>query len=68
MMKRASFSMLNDFDEILLVGGASKILQVRKHLQAEYNKPIVMHEPKFIVAKGAVIAARDCMFFKKIYF
>ena len=62
MIKKANLSIENDIDEIVLVGGASRMPQVKRMLQEKYNKPIVLFEPDFAVAKGAAIVANDFKF------
>lgn len=59
MMQNAKLTIEGDIDEIVLVGGASKMPQIRRRLQEEYNKPIVLFEPEFAVAKGAAIVANN---------
>ena len=59
MMQNAKLTIEGDIDEVVLVGGASKMPQIRRRLQEEYNKPIVLFEPEFAVAKGAAIIAND---------
>ncbi|MBO4868611.1 MAG: Hsp70 family protein [Clostridia bacterium] len=48
---------MNDIDEIILVGGSTKMPQVRKKLEAEYGKPILTFEPDKAVAMGAALVA-----------
>lgn len=59
MMRNLKLTIENNIDEIILVGGASKMPQVRRRLQEEYSKPIILFEPEFAVAKGAAIVAND---------
>ncbi len=48
---------MNDIDEIILVGGSTKMPQVTKRLTAEYNKTISTYEPDKAVAMGAALVA-----------
>lgn len=48
---------LNDIDEILLVGGSSKMPQIADTLKEKYNKPTNLFDPDEAVAKGAAIYA-----------
>ena len=56
MLERKDMSFA-DVDEILLVGGSTYMPQVRKRLEAEYNKPIYLCQPDQMVAMGAAIYA-----------
>jgi len=52
-----------DINEILLVGGSSKMPQVTKRVEKEFNIPVKMFDPDESVAKGAAIyAARQSEF------
>lgn len=42
-------------DKILLVGGSTYMLQVRRSLEAKYSFVIEIHDPNLSVAKGAAI-------------
>ncbi|MEM9827783.1 MAG: Hsp70 family protein [Planctomycetota bacterium] len=45
-----------DLDEVLMVGGSSRIPLVRQRLQQEAGRPITLHaEPDQVVAKGAAV-------------
>ncbi len=44
-------------DEILLVGGSSKMPQVKRAVDAKYGKDAKLTEPDFAVAKGAALYA-----------
>ena len=46
-----------DIKEILLVGGSSKMPQVTKRVEKEFNIPVKMFDPDESVAKGAAIYA-----------
>lgn len=49
---------LDDIDEILLVGGSSKMPQVAEMLSAKYSKPTSLFDPDEAVAKGAASYAQ----------
>lgn len=49
---------LNNIDEILLVGGSSKMPQVANALSAKYSKPTSLFDPDEAVAKGAASYAQ----------
>lgn len=55
MLERKGLNFAEDIDEIWLVGGASKMPQVRNCLAREYNLPIRVCEPDKAVAMGAAI-------------
>lgn len=57
MMDKKGLSVVNDIDEIILVGGSTRMPQVEKRLQLEYNKPITSYEPDKAVAMGAALVA-----------
>lgn len=57
MMEKKGLSVANDIDEIILVGGSTKMPQVERRLQMEYNKPITSFEPDKAVAMGAALVA-----------
>lgn len=59
MMKSSGLSVDNDIDKIILVGGASKMQQVTKRLECEFNKPVVLFNPEFAVAEGATLVANN---------
>lgn len=48
---------LDDIDEILLVGGSSKMPQIYKTLEEKYKKTISLFDPDEAVAKGAAAYA-----------
>ncbi len=60
MLEKKGLSMMSDIDEIILVGGSTKMPQVAKRLNAEYNKVIRSYEPDKIIAIGAAIVADKC--------
>lgn len=59
MMDKKGMSVLNDIDEIILVGGSTYMPQVSKRLENEYNKPISSYEPNKAVAMGAALVASE---------
>jgi len=48
---------INNVDEIILVGGSTRMPQVQKKLEQEYGKPISSYEPDKAVAMGAALIA-----------
>ena len=48
-----------DIDEIILVGGSSRMPQVKKKIEETYKKPVSMFDPDEAVAKGAAIYAHN---------
>ena len=57
MMEKKGMSVINDIDEIVLVGGSTRMLQVKNRLQQEYNKPMIEYEQDKAVAMGAALIA-----------
>ncbi len=57
MLQKKGMTMETDIDEIILVGGSTKMPQVRRRLEAEYGKPIASYEPDQAVAMGAALVA-----------
>ena len=57
MLTKKGLNMMNDIDEIILVGGSTKMPQVTRRLEMEYNKPIASFEPDKAVAMGAALVA-----------
>lgn len=53
MLQEAKKKNYNSFDEILLVGGSTKMPMVKKRVEQEYSKPIKMFDPDESVSKGA---------------
>ena len=49
--------MAKDIDEIILVGGSTRMLQVQQKLEQAYGKPISSFEPDKAVAMGAALVA-----------
>ena len=56
-MLNAKNMSMNDIDEIILVGGSTRMPQVKARLEAEYGKPISSFEPDKAVAMGAALMA-----------
>ncbi len=56
--KRDNPVQLEDIDEILLVGGSSRMPQVQKIMEEVYQKPVSLFDPNEAVAKGAAIYAQ----------
>ena len=50
---------LSDIDEILLVGGSSRMPQVMKKVEEVYGKPTHLFDPDEAVAKGAALYAQN---------
>lgn len=56
----------NRFDQILLVGGSTKMPQVTERLQSEFGIPLKLFEPDEAVAKGAAMYGQKLLIDKKI--
>ena len=56
------------FDQILLVGGSTRMPQVQERLKADFNIPLKVHDPDESVAKGAAIYAQKLMLDQKIQY
>ncbi len=56
------------FDQILLVGGSTRMPQVQERLKAEFSIPLKVHDPDESVAKGAAIYAQKLMLDQKIQY
>jgi molecular chaperone DnaK (HSP70) len=52
----------NDVDKIILVGGSTKMPQVKRRLELEYGKDIIFYEPDKAVAMGAALLASKSEF------
>lgn len=59
MLDQKGLSMANDIDEIILVGGSTRMPQITRRLESEYNKPITSYEPDKAVAMGAALFATN---------
>jgi molecular chaperone DnaK (HSP70) len=57
MLSKKGLTMANDIDEIILVGGSTRMLQVQQKLEQVYGKPISSFEPDKAVAMGAALVA-----------
>ena len=53
-------------DEILLVGGSTRMPQVMQRLRAEFTCPIKIHDPDEAVAKGAALYAVNMSNFNRM--
>ena len=53
-------------DQILLVGGSTKMPQVKEGLEREFNIPLKVFEPDAAVAKGAALYGQKLLIDKKI--
>jgi len=56
MLSKSDIS-INDIDEIILVGGSTRMPQVHAKLEQAYSKPISSYEPDKAVAMGAALIA-----------
>lgn len=56
MLDTAKIS-IDEIDEIVLVGGSTRMRQVEEELKQHYNKPIVSFDPDKAVSNGAAIMA-----------
>jgi molecular chaperone DnaK (HSP70) len=52
---------VGNYDKILLVGGSTRMPQVRERLEREYGKEIVLFDPDESVAKGAALFAQQLL-------
>lgn len=57
MLTKKGLSMSNDIDEIILVGGSTRMPQVKNRLMQEYNKNMIEYEQDKAVAMGAALIA-----------
>jgi len=55
----------NTFDEILLVGGSSRMPQVKARIDQEFGCDSRLNDPDEIVAKGAAIFAMNTVYLKE---
>lgn len=52
---------MDDIDEVILVGGSSRMPQVKNSITAKYpNASVKIYDPDQSVAKGAALFARSC--------
>lgn len=56
------------YDQILLVGGSTRMPQVQERLKQEFDIPLKVHDPDESVAKGAAIYAQKLMLDQKIQY
>jgi molecular chaperone DnaK len=57
MLEQAAAKGYQHFDQILLVGGSTRMTQVQQRVAAEFNTPQKMFDPDEAVAKGAAVYA-----------
>ena len=57
MLTKKGLAMASDIDEIILVGGSTRMPQVQRQLEQVYGKPIYSFEPDEAVAMGAALVA-----------
>jgi molecular chaperone DnaK (HSP70) len=57
MLSQKELTMAGDIDEIILVGGSTRMPQVQQKLEQTYGKPISTFEPDKAVAMGAALVA-----------
>ena len=57
MLLKKGLKMADDINEIILVGGSTKMPQVQQKLEQVYGKPISSYEPDKAVAMGAALIA-----------
>jgi molecular chaperone DnaK (HSP70) len=57
MLSKKGLTMANDINEIILVGGSTRMPQVQQKLEQVYGKPISSFEPDKAVAMGAALVA-----------
>ena len=57
MLSKKGLTMEKDIDEIILVGGSTRMPQVQQKLEQTYGKPIGSFEPDKAVAVGAALVA-----------
>jgi len=57
MLSKKGLTMADDINEIILVGGSTRMLQVQQKLEQVYGKPISSFEPDKAVAMGAALVA-----------
>ena len=57
MLSQKGLTMEKDIDEIILVGGSTRMPQVQQKLEQTYGKPISSFQPDKAVAMGAALVA-----------
>ncbi len=57
MLSKKGLTMANDIDEIILVGGSTRMPQIQQKLEQTYGKPLSSFEPDKAVAMGAALVA-----------
>ena len=57
MMAASSLNFENNIDEIILIGGSTRMPQVTEKLAQIYNKPITTYDPDKAVSNGAALVA-----------
>jgi molecular chaperone DnaK len=57
MLAKKGLTMEKDIDEIILVGGSTRMPQVQQKLEQTYGKPISSFQPDKAVAMGAALVA-----------
>jgi molecular chaperone DnaK (HSP70) len=57
MLSKKGLTMADDINEIILVGGSTRMPQVQQKLEQVYGKPINFYEPDEAVAMGAALVA-----------
>ncbi|MBR3894581.1 MAG: Hsp70 family protein [Clostridia bacterium] len=57
MLNDKGMNIVTDIDEIILVGGSTRMLQIEEGLQLHYNKPISKFDPDKAVSNGAALVA-----------
>jgi molecular chaperone DnaK len=62
MLTEKGLSMANDIDEIILVGGSTRMPQVQQKLEQVYGKPVSSYEPDKAVAMGAALVANGASY------
>jgi molecular chaperone DnaK (HSP70) len=56
----------SQIDEILLVGGSTRMPQISKRIKAEFSAPVKVYDPDEAVAKGAAIFGERQEFFAEL--
>ncbi len=66
MLKQASVKGYPYFDQILLVGGATKMPMIREKLSSEFGVPVIYSDPEESVAKGAALYGQSIAYAEEI--